>query len=50
MFVCVLVCLSIYQAATKMAQSSENTEGPEDVVTQDSSLSETGNESTEVKK
>ncbi|XP_075936813.1 telomeric repeat-binding factor 1 [Anarhichas minor] len=40
----------LLKEATKMAQSSENTEGLEDVVTQDSSLSEEANKSTENRK
>lgn len=46
---CVSVWLSIHQAATKMVQSSENKEDLEDVVTQDSSLSQTTNKSEDRK-
>ncbi|KAK9527802.1 hypothetical protein VZT92_014333 [Zoarces viviparus] len=40
----------ILKEATKMVQSSDNTEGLEDVMTQDSSLSEEANKSTENRK
>ncbi len=48
--VCVFVFLSVYQAATKIVRSLENTERVEDALTLDSSLSETANDSTEDEK
>lgn len=49
--VCISVCLSIiYQAATKMLQTSQNMEGLEDAETEDSCPSETANVSTEDRK